>query len=213
MKKILFLIILMLGFILCSCRSNNYNLYFDKTVEIVCETYSGKSSATGFFVTNDGLILTNKHVVKKVTNEDVINVRINSGDIKIGTIYDISNEYDLALIKIDYEGVYFKLNEKFNLGEKVYSIGNQMGYGLSLYEGIISSELKNIIYNDVSTLSLQTNIEIYDGCSGGPLFNTNGEVLGVMTFRIKDKNQNIPGISYAIPSKIINEYLRSVTGE
>lgn len=212
LKSIFILLIAFLNlFLLISCNNKqNYESYLNKTVEIECEYNNTKSYATGFFINNDGLILTNKHVVNNLGEEYKINIRLNNNDIKNGTIYNVSNDYDLALIKIDYECNYFNFEENFIVGDNVYSIGNPKGYGLTLYEGIVSSNLKIINYNNESILSIQTNIEIYDGCSGGPLINKDGNVLGIMTFRIKDNLNYIPGLSYGIPSKIINEYLNNI---
>lgn len=212
MKKlsIVFMFIFIIVIVGSCNNKSNINVYLSKTVEIECEILGNKSYATGFFINNDGLILTNKHVVNNLGEEYKINIRLNNNDIKDGIIYNVSNEYDLALIKIDYESNYFNIEEDFSIGDSVYSIGNPKGYGLTLYEGIVSSNLKKINYNNESILSIQTNIEIYDGCSGGPLINKDGNVLGIMTFRIKDNLNYIPGLSYGIPSKIINEYLNNI---
>ncbi len=56
-------------------------------------------------------------------------------------------------------------------------------------------------------LSVQTNIEIYDGWSGGPVFNKKGNLLGIMTFRLKDEGAYILGMSIMIPSCVINEFI------
>lgn len=193
---------------LCSC-TNQIELveYFDKVVEIICESPIGKSYATGTIMSSDGLILTNKHVVDNYREKNQIIVKFYDKSEYSAEIVSISSQYDLAFIKVNKSSNYFnKYSENFKIGEKVYSIGNSNGYGLSVLEGIISSEYKNIIHNDVETLSIQTNIEIYDGCSGGPLFNEEGNLLGIMSFRIRDNGTYIPGMSYAIPTKIINEF-------
>lgn len=208
--KIIFLIIVnMLLLISCNNKKEDINSYFSKTVEIECESLNNKGYATGFFINNDGLIITNKHVIEKFDNETKINIRLSNDEIKEGIIHKISDDYDLVLIKIDYESNYFKFEEEFNIGDNIYSIGNPKGYGLTLYNGIVSSNLKRINYDNESVLSIQTNIEIYEGCSGGPLINENGKILGIMTFRIKENMAFIPGISYAIPSKTIIEFLNS----
>ena len=122
--------------------------------------------------------------------------------------FDVSDEYDLCLLKINKITKYFnEISSNIYVTENVYTIGNINGYGLSYEQGVISSEYKNIIYDNKEILAIQTTIEIYDGSSGGPLYNSKGELLGIMTFRIKDNGVCIPGISYAIPSKIIIEYL------
>ena len=197
-------------FILCSCTNQiSADSLFEKTVEIECQTNNSSIYATGFFINDKGLILTNKHVIKNLSADTIINVKLKNDMVKTGQIFDISEIDDLALIKIDYESKYFQFATDFEIGTKVYALGNPKGYGLTLYEGLVSSDLKNVIYNDTTTLAIQTSIDIYDGCSGGPLFNENGKVLGIMTFRIRDNGIYIPELSFGIPSKIIINYLKN----
>lgn len=209
MKKLLIAIfVTIFTLFLSSCNKYNVDNELKKVVEIECIKSNGSLYATGFFINNEGLILTNKHVVNNLDNDCTIKVRLENDDVKDAMVLDISNKYDLALIKIDYNSDYFTFCEKFKIGDKVHSFGNPKGYGITLYEGIISSTLKNVNYNDKSILAIQTNIEIYDGCSGGPLINENGSVVGIMTFRIKDNGSYISGLSFGIPSMIIDEYIK-----
>ena len=211
MKKVLLLIISLINLInLSSCK--NIDLYkdiVDKVVEITLESNTNKYYATGTIISNDGLILTNKHVIDNKDEDTQISISfINDNNDYKATIFDVSNDYDLCLLKIDKKTSHFnKISTYISIGDKVYTIGNSNGYGLSYLDGIITSEYKNIIYNDTNILSIQTNIEIYDGSSGGPLYNTKGELLGIMTFRVKDNGMYVPGMSFALPSKCINEYL------
>ena len=210
MKRIYIILLIILCFSLCSCTKKiEIRHYFEKVVEIICENKIGKSFATGTIISSEGLIITNKHVIEDFTEMNCIKVKFYNDENEYpAEILTTSLNYDLALIKVQKNTSYFNsLSEEFKIGEKVYSIGNSNGYGLSVSEGIISCEYKNVIHNNLNTLSIQTNIEIYDGCSGGPLFNEKGDLLGIMTFRIRDNGTYIPGMSFAIPTKIINEFL------
>ncbi|MDE6407163.1 MAG: serine protease [Anaeroplasmataceae bacterium] len=210
MKKVFFLFLMGLTWFLCSC--SHFDIYKDaisKTVEINCQNEYLKSSATGALISNDGYILTNKHVVKDFTTNSTIKARFISEEECVAEIKYISDEYDLCLLKIEKETEYFShLSEEFEIGEEVYTIGNPKGYGLAINKGIISSTYKNVIYKEESILAIQTSIEIYDGSSGGPLYNSKGELLGIMTFRIRDNGAYIPGMSFAIPTKIIKEFIK-----
>lgn len=210
LKRTYILLLIILCFSLCSCTKQvEIKHYFEKVVEIICENEIWKSFATGIIISSEGLIITNKHVIEDFTKVNCIKVNFfNDSNEYHAEIITISSLYDLALIKVQKNTNYFNsLSENFKIGEKVYSIGNNNGYGLYVSEGIISCEYKNVIYNNLNTLSIQTNIEIYNGCSGGPLFNEKGDLLGIMTFRIRDNGAYIPGMSFAIPTKIINEFL------
>lgn len=210
LKKLFAITLFLIIFMLASCtKKNMYDLAIDKVVEITCENSITKGNATGTLISKDGLILTNKHVIEKFTEDSVIKIDFMNDEMTYNAeIYNISDKYDLCLLKINKKTDYFKsLSTDIYVSNKVYTIGNANGYGLAYQEGIISSEYKNITYNEKNILAIQTNLEIYDGSSGGPLYNSKGALLGIMTFRIKDNGTYIPGMSFAIPTKIINEYL------
>ncbi|MDE7263420.1 MAG: serine protease [Anaeroplasmataceae bacterium] len=200
--------------ILCSCSSFDiYNDAINKTVEIRCENEGLTSSATGTLISLNGLILTNKHVVNDFTENSSIKVSFINEEVYNAEIISISKMYDLCLLKIDKQTDCFsKLSEEFTIGKEVYTLGNPKGYGLALSKGIISSDYKNVIYKEESIFSIPTNIEIYDGSSGGPLYSTRGELLGIMTFRIRDNGTYISGMSFVIPTKIIKEFIGIYNG-
>lgn len=212
MKKAYFIILAVVSLFLFSCSTFDiYKNVVDKVVEIRCEAKNKTSSATGTLISKDGYILTNKHVIEDFTVQSSIKVSFINEEEYDAKISYISSTYDLCLLKIAKKTAYFsKMSEKFTIGEEVYTIGNAKGYGLALSKGIISSDYKNVIYKEESIFSLQTSIEIYDGSSGGPLYNTKGELLGIMTFRIRDNGTYIPGMSFAIPTKIIKEWIREI---
>lgn len=155
------------------------------------------SLGTGFIIREDGLILTNNHVIQ---GADIIQVQLTEKSDKIYTAKLIGSDsrIDVALIKID---VPFKLpaaslgtSKDMEVGEWVAAFGNPFGHGHSMSKGIISSKGRDI--EEINKVPLlQTDASINPGNSGGPLVNTKGYVIGV--------NQAIDaraqGIGFAIP--------------
>ena len=169
--------------------------------------------ATGAFISNNGEILTNKHVVfNSLTNNNyqIVKVRTATVDEWIDAeILRLSADCDLAIIKINMSDTsYFKIDTKVKNGETVYTIGNPNGFGLSFTSGVISSNLRNVIYNDTTIQVIQTSLVINEGNSGGPVFNKEGNLLGLISFRLKDRNDDvIQGVSFAVPASAINEFI------
>ena len=169
--------------------------------------------ATGAFISNDGRILTNKHVVFNSStnnNYEFIKVRLATYDEWIDAeILKVSVDYDLATIKINLSKTsYYNINTNVRDGETIYTIGNPSGFGLSFVSGVISSNLRIVSYNEVNIEVIQTSLVINEGNSGGPVFNKNGDLLGIISFRLKDKNNDvIQGVSFAVPASIIIEFL------
>jgi len=168
---------------------------------------------TGCFISSDGLILTNKHMVYSEsleTNYTIIQVRLpTETDFIDASIIKISESVDLATIKINRQNCdYFDIENNVKNGEEIYTIGNPNGFGLSFTKGNVSSSLRNVIYNDTTIQAIQTSLVINEGNSGGPVFNKDGKLLGLISFRLKDKNgEVIQGVSFAIPSNQIIIFL------
>jgi len=174
---------------------------------------------TGCFISSDGTILTNKHMVYSSTldsNYSTIQVRLPSSEEYVdATVLNVSSDVDLALIKIDKNNCeYFNVVSNVTDGQEIYTIGNPNGFGLSFTKGNVSSRLRYVTYEDNVIATIQTSLVINEGNSGGPVFNKNGELLGLISFRLKDKNNEvIQGVSFAVPGSIILEYLDSIEAE
>ncbi|NCB48555.1 MAG: serine protease [Clostridia bacterium] len=170
--------------------------------------------ATGFFIDNNGTILTNKHVAyNSITNANynLIQVRLaNEDEWLVAEVVKISDDNDLATIKIDKSDTnYFELEENFSNGETIFTIGNPNGFGLSFTTGVISSSERNVIYNEQTIKTMQTSFVINEGNSGGPVFNKCGKLLGIISFRLKDRNEDvIQGVSFALPSLTIKLFIQ-----
>ncbi len=152
---------------------------------------------TGFIIREDGLILTNNHVIE---GADLINVQLVEGAIKVyeAKVIGSDKRTDIALIKINPDGklpvAALGSSKDLEVGEWVAAFGNPFGHGHSMSKGIISSKGRSI--GEINKIPLlQTDASINPGNSGGPLVNTKGYVIGVNS-AIDARAQ---GIGFAIP--------------
>jgi len=162
------------------------------------ERRSGEGS--GFFISADGYILTNNHVVQDAVKVRVITIDRNEYTAKIvGT----DPKTDLALLKINAKDVPFIVlgdSNSVEVGEWVLAIGNPFGQELTVTSGIISAKGRQLgmaQYEDF----LQTDAAINQGNSGGPLINTRGEAIGINSVILSPSSGNI-GIGFAIPTNM-----------
>ena len=187
----------------------NINIYEKITpaiVSIEAQLKDGLSAGTGCIVTPDGLILTGSHVVENYKTIDV--TTYNGQTYRAEFIPKMVKNRDLALIKIEpkkpLKTVSFGDSENVKVGQKVLSIGNPFGFSNTLTQGIIS----RIEY---VKKRFQTDAPINPGCSGGPLLNTTGEVIGISQ-SIYNPDQNISniGIGFAIPSNDAIKFIATI---
>lgn len=185
-----------------------------KVVEIkVTDDESTWGYATGFFVDNDGTILTNRHVVlNSKTNEYYKQIWVATAfdeDFVEAKVIKVSETDDLALIKVDYEKTqHFKFATSVLNGETIYTIGNPSGFGLSFTQGVVSSNSRNVVHDGKTINCIQASFVINEGNSGGPVFNAWGELVGIVSFRLKDnKNEVIQGCTFVIPTETIKDFI------
>lgn len=155
---------------------------------------------TGFFITNDGYILTNNHLVKNTTS---LKVRLQDGREYDAKVIGTDPSTEVALVKVDGKNFPFlKLadSEKVRVGELAIAIGNPFEFEASVTVGVISAKGRNT--NGTAWENyIQTDAPINPGNSGGPLLNVNGDVIGINT-AILSKSGGYMGIGFAIPSNI-----------
>ncbi|MBI3811213.1 MAG: Do family serine endopeptidase [Nitrospirae bacterium] len=167
--------------------------------------FRGQSLGSGFIIKKDGLILTNNHVIEKA---DKIIVRLSDEREFEAKVVGHDNKTDLALIKIsdhqDLPVVQMGDSDQLEVGEWVIAIGNPFGLEQTVTVGIVSAKGRafgNGPFDDY----IQTDASINPGNSGGPLFNINGEVIGINTAM----NPSGQGIGFAIPinqvKKVLNQ--------
>ena len=175
-------------------------------VAIEAQVKDGVSAGTGCIVSSDGLILTGSHVVENFKDIEV--TTHNGQTYKAKFVAQMGKNKDLALIKITpkhpLETVSFGDSEDVKVGQKVLSIGNPFGFSNTLTQGIISriDYVKN---------RFQPDAAINPGCSGGPLLNSTGEVIGIsQSIYNPDHNISNIGIGFAIPSNEAVKFIATV---
>jgi serine protease Do len=171
------------------------------------QTTPAASSGTGFIISSDGYILTNNHVVE---NAGKVTVTLYNEKTYDATVAGTDPESDVALLKIGATGLNaVKLGNSDDLvvGEAVFAIGNPLGeLTYTVTAGIVSAEDREINENGNPINMFQTDVAINPGNSGGPVFNMNGEVVGIAT--AKYASGGIEGIGFAIP---INDAVKVAT--
>ena len=164
-----------------------------------------ESLGSGFFIRNDGHILTNYHVIKGAKR---ISVTTNDGVAYDAKVQAVDQTSDLAVLKIngkqghekDFAPVKFGDADKARIGDVVLTFGNPYGLGISVSQGIISAKSRSIGFGEQQYI--QTDAAINQGNSGGPMFDINGEVIGVNSAIFT--TQGAHGVGFALPSNIAN---------
>ncbi len=160
------------------------------------------SLGSGFIVDTSGVVVTNNHVI---ADADEINVIMNDGTKIKAEIVGIDKKTDLAVLKFapprQLVAVKFGDSDKLRLGDWVVAIGNPFSLGGTVTAGIVSAKNRDISSGPYDSY-IQTDAAINRGNSGGPLFNLDGEVIGVNTLIISPSGGSI-GIGFAVPSKTV----------
>ena len=169
------------------------------------------SLGSGFIINKNGTIITNNHVINNA--EDIL-VKVGNKEYK-AKVLGADPYSDLAVLKIDtnekFTPVKFGNSDKARVGDWVVAIGNPFGLGGTVTSGIISARNRDINltrYDDF----IQTDASINQGNSGGPLFNLDGDVVGINTAIIAPGQSGSIGIGFAIPSNaasnVINQLIK-----
>jgi serine protease Do len=160
------------------------------------------SVGSGFIVDKTGYILTNNHVIEDAAR---IVVKMSSGEEFVAKVVGADEDTDLAVLKIEAarELPFVKLgdSEKMNVGDWVLAIGSPFGLTRTVTAGIISQVHRETPYGTPFQRFIQTDAAINRGNSGGPLFNSAGEVIGINTAIISPSGGSI-GIGFSIPSQL-----------
>jgi serine protease Do len=158
------------------------------------------SLGSGFIIDAGGIVVTNNHVISEA---DEITVILNDGARLKAELIGKDQKTDIALLRVKpdkpLKAVKFGDSEKLRLGEWVIAIGNPFSLGGSVTAGIVSARNRDINSGPYDNY-IQTDAAINRGNSGGPLFNLDGEVIGINTAIISPSGGSI-GIGFAVPSK------------
>jgi serine protease Do len=170
-----------------------------------------KTSAigSGFIISKDGFIVTNNHVVE---DSEEIAISLNDGSKYKAKVIGVDKKTDLALLKInptkELKFVKFGDSTKSRIGDWIIVIGNPYGLGGSVSVGIISARSRDVT-NGQSDDFIQTDAAINKGNSGGPMFNLDGEVIGISAALFSPSGGNV-GIGFATPSSTISQVIKQL---
>lgn len=174
---------------------------------------------TGVIFREDGYVITNQHVL---AGAEECMVTLADGYSYPANYVASDEANDLAVLKIDlepYPGTLtfpvaeFGDSDGLVVGDKVYAIGNPLGFELrgTLTDGIVSAINRDVWVDNRNMTLIQTNAALNSGNSGGPLINEYGQVVGINVIKMTSKYNNVEGLGFAIPStymeRIINDLL------
>ncbi|MGB0886586.1 MAG: trypsin-like peptidase domain-containing protein [Vicingaceae bacterium] len=176
-----------------------------------------KSSGSGVIISDDGFIVTNNHVIDKAEN---ISITLNNNKSYPAEVIGTDPTTDLALIKIDEEGLPFLSygnSNEINIGEWVLAVGNPYNLTSTVTAGIVSAKsrdidiLQNDPYSGMSAIEsfIQTDAAVNPGNSGGALVSSTGELIGINS-AIQSRTGSYSGYSFAIPVNIVKKVVKDL---
>ena len=175
---------------------------------------TGYHWGTGIVMSEDGLILTNAHLVAGCDSAEII---LGDGSSHIAELVGTDKISDLAVLKIEAKNLkpaVFGDSEELSVGDRVAAIGNPLGeeFVATLTDGIVSGIDRGVNVDGRSMNMIQTNAAINEGSSGGALVNMYGQVVGVTNMKMISYYSSIEGICFAIPSatvrSVVNDLIR-----
>ncbi|MBP1883255.1 Do family serine endopeptidase [Sinorhizobium mexicanum] len=159
------------------------------------------SLGSGFIIDPAGFIVTNNHVIQ---DADDIEINFSDGSKLKAKLVGTDTKTDLALLKVEpkkpLKAVSFGDSRKIRIGDWVMVVGNPFGLGVSVSVGVVSARGRNINAGPYDSF-IQTDAAINRGNSGGPLFNMQGEVIGINTAILSQTGMSV-GIGFAVPTEL-----------
>ena len=185
-----------------------FRRFFDEGNDLFEEQRPTASLGSGFIISSDGYVVTNRHVIE---NSDEIIVRLTDRREFAAKLIGADKRSDIALLKVDATGlpaVKLGSSSKLKVGEWVLAIGSPFGFEQTVTAGIVSAKGRSLP-NDTYVPFIQTDVAINPGNSGGPLFNLNGEVVGVNA-QIYSRTGGFMGLSFTIPVDIMTNVVEQL---
>lgn len=173
------------------------------TTNIFGQTSTSAVSGSGFIISNDGYILTNYHVIEYARQYDYkLTVMLYDGSTHDASIVGHEEDNDVAVIKVDEPlnvPVTFGDSDKLKVGDTVYAVGNPLGeLTYTMTSGMVSARDRVIRTGDGSSINMfQFDAAVNSGNSGGPVYNSKGEVVGIVTAKYSETG--VEGLGFAIP--------------
>ena len=193
------------------------SLTSDSVVEITTETvvrgsrlgqFVSEGAGSGVIISPDGYIVTNNHVIDGANK---IMIKLKNEGVYEAKLIGRSAESDIAVIKIEETNlspVVLGDSDKLVVGDTAVVVGNPLGSGATVTNGIISAKDREIDLGDIVMNLLQTNAAVNPGNSGGGLFNGRGELVGIVI--AKSAGSDIEGIGFAIPINDIKDTILEI---
>ena len=183
-----------------------YRLVNPSVVQVMVEVGNKMSLGTGVIFTEDGYILTNYHVVEGGSD---CYIALDTGKSYQASYVAGDPVSDLAVLKVDGRGLpaaEFGESDLLTVGDKVYAIGNPLGYELwgTMTDGIVSAVDREVLVDGRTMTLIQTNAALNSGNSGGPLINEYGQVVGLNVIKMSSSYFSIEGLGFAIPSSTMD---------
>jgi serine protease Do len=185
-----------------------FKKFFEQMPEGIPQFPERSSLGSGFIISADGYVITNNHVVADA--EEVV-VRLHDRRELVAQIVGTDPRSDIALLKIEGRDLpVARLGDsaKLRVGEWVLAIGSPFGFDHSVTAGIVSA-MGRSLPNENYIPFIQTDVAINPGNSGGPLFNLDGEVVGVNS-QIYSRTGGFMGLSFAVPINVVNDVYRQL---
>lgn len=203
--------------------NNNYNMsapdiedippmfrdFFRDQIPSYPQAQQTRSLGSGFIISNDGYVLTNNHVVN---GADEIIVRLSDRRELKATLVGADARTDIALLKVEAKDLPVATmgnSEQLKVGEWVMAIGSPFGFDHSVTVGVVSAKGRSLGAESNYVPFIQTDVAINPGNSGGPLFNLEGQVVGINS-QIFTRSGGFMGLSFAIPVDVAENVVKQL---
>lgn len=192
---------------------------FGRIVERGEATYQDSGLGSGVIVSEDGLVITNNHVI---ADAEQLEVRLTDGRAYQARVIGADPATDVAVLKIDAEGLVaaqFGDSEELRVGDWVLAVGSPFGLSNTVTAGIVSALAREGVLGKAQGAAqsrvlyeefIQTDAAINPGNSGGPMVDLSGRVVGINTAIYSRLGGGSIGLSFAIPSSIVERVMRSI---
>ena len=182
--------------------------FFERGIPMPPQEREGRSLGSGFIISKDGYVLTNNHVVE---GAETVIVRLNDRREFIAEIVGTDPRSDVALLKLDATDLpvaKIASSDEVKRGQWVVAIGSPFGFDYSVTAGIVSATGR-ALPDESYVPFIQTDVAINPGNSGGPLFNLEGEVVGINS-QIFTRSGGFMGLSFAIPMNLVMNVAKQI---
>ncbi|MFM2435327.1 MAG: hypothetical protein RL063_1308 [Pseudomonadota bacterium] len=191
----------------------NFRQFFgDQLDDLDSQSQPENSLGSGVIVSEQGLILTNNHVVAAA---DEIEIALADGRKMSAKVVGTDPDTDLALIKVNADhlpAITFASSDRLSVGDVVLAIGNPFGVGQTVTQGIVSALGRNHLGINIFENFIQTDASINPGNSGGALIDTDGNLVGVNS-AIYSRNGGSMGIGFAIPATLARQVMEQIVSQ